>query len=232
VLIPARLVLACLALFAVAGCDTTALEVAEDLQTYDVPGAVTALELAGGSGSVEVAAVDGPLRVRERRVYADVPPLTSHRVEGGTLFLLDRGCGKAAEAEGGCATHYSVEVPRGVAVTVKVRAAPVTVTGVAGALDITTDVGAIRGSGLAGTTKAVTSVGDVELRYAAVPPGVDVRNDVGDTRVFLPAAGAYRIDAQTAAGPVVNLPSAPRAKSAVTVRSSTGAITIAPADGP
>jgi hypothetical protein len=229
VLIPARLVLACVALFAVAGCDTSALEVAEDLTTYDVSGAVTALELAGGSGSVEVTAVDGPPRVRERHVYADLPPLTSHRVEGGILYLLDRGCGKAADAEGGCATHYRVEVPRDVAVTVKVRAAPVTVTGVAGPLDITTDVGAIKGSGLAGRTKVVTSVGDVELRYAAVPPAVTATNDVGATRLFLPARGTYRIDAKTAAGPVVDLPSDPRAKATVTVRSETGAITVGPA---
>lgn len=226
-LTPARWLPAVLVLV-LAGCDTTALEVAEDLTTYDISGTVTALELTGGSGSVEVAAVDGPLRVRERHVYADLPPLTSHRVEGGTLYLLDRGCGKAADAEGQCATHYRVEVPRTLAVTVKVRTAPVTVTGVTGALDITTDVGAINGSGLAGTTKATTSVGDVELRYAAVPPAVDVTNDVGATRVFLPAQGAYRIDAKTAA-PVLNLPSSPGAKSAITLRSTTGAIEVAPA---
>jgi hypothetical protein len=218
-----------LAVLAVAGCDTSAFEEAEDLTTYDVPGAVTKVELTGGSGSVEVVAVDGPPRVQERRVYADIPPLTSHRVEGGTLYLLDRGCGKAADAEGRCATHYRVELPRTVAVTVKVRTAPVTVTGVAGTLDVTTDVGAIKGSGLAGPTKATTSVGDVELRYAAVPPAVAVTNDVGATRVFLPRQGTYRIDAKTAAGAVVNLPSSPDAKNAVTLRSNTGEVTVDPA---
>lgn len=213
----------------VAGCDTTALEVAEDQTTYDVQGAVTKLDLTGGSGSVEVTAGDGPLRVEERHVYADLPPLTSHRVEGGTLYLLDRGCGKAADAEGPCATHYRVEVPRALAVTVKVRTAPVTVTGLTGTLDITTDVGEIKGSGLAGSTKATTSVGDVELRYAVAPPAVDVTNDVGATRVFLPAQGAYRIDAKTAAGPTVDLPSRPDARNTVTLRSTSGAITVAPA---
>jgi hypothetical protein len=225
VLTPARWLLAVSLL---AGCDTSALEVAEDLRSYDVPGTVTALELTGGSGSVEIVAVDGPARVRERHVYADLPPLTSHRVEGATLHLLDRGCGKAADAGGQCATHYRVEVPRTLAVTVKVRTAPVTVTGVAGALDLTTDVGAIKGSGLAGKTKATTSVGDVELRYAATPPAVDVTNEVGATRVFLPAQGAYRIDARTAPGAVVNLPSRPDAKNRVTLRSDTGAITVSP----
>ncbi|MGN9912569.1 hypothetical protein ACTMTJ_34030 [Phytohabitans sp. LJ34] len=228
-LTPARWLLAALAAVALAGCDTTALKVAEDLKTYDVPATVTTVELTGGSGSVEVAAVDGPHRVRERHVYADLPPLTSHRVEGGTLFLVDQGCGKAADADGRCSTHYRIEVPRTLAVTVKVRTAPVTVTGMTGALDITTDVGAIRGTGLAGKTKATTSVGAVELRYAAAPPAVDVTNDVGATQVFLPAQGEYRIDAKTAAGPAVNLPSLPKAKSAITLRSSTGAITVAPA---
>lgn len=212
-----------------AGCDTAALEEAEDLTTYDVPATVTAVELAGRSGSVRVTATEGAPRVRERRVYGDVPPLTSHRVEGGTLHLLDQGCGKAADAEGRCATHYEVEIPRGVAVTVTVRAAPVTVTGVTGALDLTTDVGAITGTGLAGPTKARTSVGDVELRYAAAPRAIEVENDVGATRVYLPAGGAYRIDARSAAGPVVDLPSRPDAPSTVTVRSDTGAVTVAPA---
>lgn len=218
-----------LAVLLVAGCDTTSLKVAEDATTYEVGGAVTKVELTGGSGSVEIAAVDGPLRVREQHVYADLPPLTSHRVEGGTLHLLDRGCGKAADAGGQCATHYRVEVPRALAVTVKVRAAPVTVTGVTGTLDLTTDVGAINGSGLAGTTTVRTSVGDVELRYATAPPAVTVTNDVGATRLFLPSQGAYRIDAKTAAGPAVELPSRPDAKNTVTLRSTTGAITVTPA---
>lgn len=221
--------LAVIASLALAACDTSALETAEDLTAYDVPDAVTALDLVGRSGSVEVSVTGGPARVRERRVYADLPPLTSHRVEGGILYLLDRGCGKAADAGGQCATHYQVEVPRGVAVTVKVGAAPVTVTGVTGALDVTTDVGAIKGSGLAGPVRATTSVGDVELRFAAAPRTVEVRNDVGATRVFLPAGGAYRIDARSDAGPVVDLPSRADAPNAVTLRSSTGEITVGPA---
>jgi len=217
------------AVLVVAGCDTSALEEAEDLTSYDVAGSVTALDLIGGSGSVEITVADGPVRVRERRLYNGVPPLTSHRVEGGTLHLLDQGCGKAAEAEGQCETHYQVKVPRGLAVTVKVRTAAVTVTDLAGTLDVTTDVGAIKGSGLTGKTKATTSVGDVELRYTAAPPAVEVTNEVGATQVFLPVGGAYRIDAKTAAGPAVNLPSSPDAKSTVTLHSDTGAITVAPA---
>ena len=208
------------AVLVVAGCDTSALEEAEDLTSYDVAGSVTALDLIGGSGSVEITVADGPVRVRERRLYNGVPPLTSHRVEGGTLHLLDQGCGKAAEAEGQCETHYQVKVPRGLAVTV---------TDLAGTLDVTTDVGAIKGSGLTGKTKATTSVGDVELRYTAAPPAVEVTNEVGATQVFLPVGGAYRIDAKTAAGPAVNLPSSPDAKSTVTLHSDTGAITVAPA---
>jgi hypothetical protein len=229
VLNPAKAARWILAVLVVAGCDTTALKVAEDAETYDVTGAVTKVELTGGSGSVEIVAVDGQLRVRERHVYGDVPPLTSHRVEGGILYLLDRGCGKAADADGQCATHYRVEVPPALALTVKVRTAPVAVTGVTGALDLSTDVGPIKGSGLAGKTDVTTSVGDVELRYATAPPAVSVTNDVGDTRLFLPSQGAYRIDARTAAGPVVDLPSRPDAKSTVTLRSDTGAIMVAPA---
>jgi hypothetical protein len=229
VLNPAKAAAWLLAVLAVAGCDTSALEEAEDLTTYDAPGAVTTVELTGGSGSVEIVAGDGPPRVQERRVYADIPPLTSHRVEGGTLYLLDRGCGKAADAERRCATHYRIQLPRTVAVTVKVRTAPVTVTGVTGTLDLTTDVGAIKGSGLAGATKATTSVGDVELRYAAVPPAVDVTNDVGATRVFLPPQGTYRIDAKTDAAAVVNLPSNADARSTVKVHSNTGEVTVGPA---
>jgi len=228
---PSRKGIALLTLVAAigAGCDTSALKEAEAEAAYEVSGTVTAVDVAGRSGSVEVVAVDGPLRVRERHVYTSVPPLTSHRVEGGTLHLLDRGCGKQADAAGPCATHYRVEVPRAVAVTVKVGTAPVTVTGVTGALDLTTEVGAINGSDLAGATKATTSVGDVELRYAAPPSTVDVTNDVGATRLFLPAAGRYRFQTQTSASAVVDLPSRPDAPNAVTVRSSTGEVTIGPA---
>lgn len=221
--------MAVLVTLALAACDTSALETVEDLKAYDVPAGVTALDLAGWAGSVEVSATEGAPRVRERRVYADVPPLTSHRVEGGTLRLVDRGCGKAADADGACETHYQIEVPAGLAVTVKVGTAPVTVTGLAGALDVTTDVGAVKGSGLAGPVKATSSVGDVELRFAAAPRAVEVRNEVGATRVYLPASGAYKIEAQSDAAPTVGLPSRPDAPCAVTLRSTTGEITVAAA---
>ncbi|GAA4673185.1 hypothetical protein [Phytohabitans rumicis] len=217
------LVLAC------AGCDTSPLRDAEDLTRYAVPGTVTALDLRGGSGAVEIVAVEGPLRVQERRLYADLPPLTSHRVEDGTLYLVDRGCGKKADAAGQCETHYRVEAPPGIAVTVQVGTAPVTLTGITGPVQVTTEVGAITGSGMAGATKASTSVGDIELRYAAPPSAVDVTNDVGATRVYLPAAGAYRIEAKTDAGAVVDLPSRPDAANKITVRASTGEITVGPA---
>src|SRR5687768_961049 len=87
------------------GCDTADLELTEDLTRYDAPEAVTALDVRGRAGTVEIVAAEGPVRVEEKRVYADLPPLTSHRVDGGTLRLLDQGCGAKADAGGDCATH-------------------------------------------------------------------------------------------------------------------------------
>jgi hypothetical protein len=214
-------------LFAAAACGVADIDTSAEEDRYDVPGTVTALDVRAGAGSVTVVATDGPVRVRETRRYSDKPPRTSHRTEGGTLFLADDGCDGKRRFNFRCETDYRIEVPAGVTVTLKADASEITLTGITGALDISTDVGAIKGTGLAGATKARTNVGDVDLRYATVPASVDTSNDVGSTEVYLPSSGSYRFDVDVELGDQsIDLPTSPGAKTLVTMRGNVGDVSV------
>lgn len=219
--------LAGVTLFAVAACGVADIDSSEEEDRYGVPGTVTAIDLRADAGAVTIVATNGPVQVREIRRYSDKPPRTSHRTEGGTLFLVDDGCEGKRRFNFTCETEYRIEVPAGVAVTLEADAADVTLTGITGALDIRTDVGAIKGTGLAGATKAYTNVGDLDLRYAAVPASVDTSNDVGSTAVYLPASGSYRFDVDVELGDQeVGLPTSPDAKTLVTMRGNVGDVSV------
>jgi hypothetical protein len=127
-------------------------------------------------------------------------PKTSHRTDGGTLYLVDEGCDTQIRIRKTCETDYRVEAPAGVSLKIDVDAAPVTITGITGALDVTTDIGAINGTGLAGATRVSTEVGDVDLRFGAAPASLDATNDVGSTTIYLPSAAAYRFEVKVDIG--------------------------------
>ncbi|MEJ3745499.1 hypothetical protein WEI85_19680 [Actinomycetes bacterium KLBMP 9797] len=214
-------------LLAAAACGVVDTDTSEKEDRYGVPGTVTALDVRTDAGSVTIVATDGPVQVRELHRYSGEPPRTSHRTDGGTLFLAADGCGGKRPFNFVCETEYRIEVPAAVTVTVAADAAAVTLTGVTGALDITTDVGEIKGSGLAGMTKARTNVGDVELRYATVPARVDTANDVGTTKVYLPLSGSYRFDVDVELGNQdIDLPTSPEAKTLVTMRGNVGDVAV------
>ncbi|MEH1125868.1 DUF4097 family beta strand repeat-containing protein [Micromonospora sp. CPCC 206061] len=219
--------LAGVTLLAAAACGVADIDTSAEEDRYGVPGTVTALDVRANAGSVTIVATDGPVQVRETRRYSDEPPRTSHRTEGGTLYLVDDGCDGKRRFNFKCETDYRVEVPAGVTVALKADASEVTITGITGALDIATDVGAIKGTGLAGKTKAYTNVGDVDLRFATVPASVDTSNDVGSTAVYLPSTGSYRFDVDVELGDQnIDLPTSPDARTLVTMRGNVGDVSV------
>jgi len=219
--------LATAALLAFAGCGLVDGEKSTTTEAYDVEGDIKTIDLKGQAGAVELVAAEGGIRVTERREYSSTAPKTSHRSEGGTLYLVDKGCDTQLRIRRACETTYRIEAPAGVAVKIQVDAAPVTITGITGPLDVTTDVGAIKGTGLGGATRIRTDVGDVDLRYGAAPASLDATNDVGSTTVYLPSAATYRFEVKVDVGDTtIDLPSRPDADHRIKLTADVGDITV------
>lgn len=209
-----------------AGCGLTG-ESSSTSESYDVSGDIRTINLHAQAGTVEVVAVASGVRVTERREYSGAAPKTSHRTENGTLYLADDGCDTQLRFRKDCDTHYRVEAPAGVTLKIESNAAPVTITGMTGALDITTNVGGITGTGLAGETQIRSNVGDLDLRYGSAPARVDATNDVGSTTLHLPSAATYRFEVKVDVGATtIDLPNKPEADHRVKVTSNVGDITV------
>ncbi|AEV81915.1 hypothetical protein ACWT_0900 [Actinoplanes sp. SE50] len=165
------------ALFA-AGCDPKASGSDQSADnTYDISDKVSTLSLSGRGGNVTLTASDGAsVKVSEELKYDDAKPKTSHSVDGGTLNLVDSGCGKD-----NCHVDYRIELPAGTVVKIK------------------TDGGDITGSGLGADATVNTNGGNIDLSYATPAPLVDVTSSGGDVKVKVPA-GPYEVDASTDGG--------------------------------
>ncbi|MEU3916156.1 DUF4097 family beta strand repeat-containing protein [Streptomyces sp. NPDC029721] len=202
--------------------------------------AVTAVELTGvRSGDVEVVPGVGP-GVAVRRVVhyrGGTAPTPGQRVSGGVLKFSD-GC------EDDCWIDYRLEVPAAARVRVESSSGDVVVKGVAGA-DLTTSSGDVRAEGITGPVKVRTasgritatglegaeaelraSSGDVEAGFVKAPASVSVTTSSGDVGLKAPQ-GSYKVSADTASGTRrVSLNDVPDARSGITVRTSSGDITV------
>ncbi|MFD8143581.1 DUF4097 family beta strand repeat-containing protein [Streptomyces sp. NPDC059708] len=202
--------------------------------------AVTAVELTDvRSGDVEVVPGSGP-GVAVRRVVhyrGDTVPTPGQRVAGGVLTFSD-GC------EDDCWIDYRLEVPAAARVRVESSSGDITVKGVARA-DLTASSGDLRAEGITGPVKARTSSGritatglegaeaefrassgDVGAQFAKVPSSVSVTTSSGDVVLKAPQ-GPYKVSADTASGTRrISLNDGPDARSNITVRTSSGDITV------
>ncbi|MEV7542451.1 DUF4097 family beta strand repeat-containing protein [Streptomyces sp. NPDC089915] len=202
--------------------------------------AVTAVELTDvRSGDVEVVPGSGP-GVAVRRVVhyrGDTVPTPGQRVSGGVLTFSD-GC------EDDCWIDYRLEVPAAARVRVESSSGDITVKGVARA-DLTASSGDVRAEGITGPVKARTSSGritatglegaeaefrassgDVGAEFAKAPSSVSVTTSSGDVGLKAPQ-GPYKLSTDTSSGTRrISLNDSPDARSAITVRTSSGDITV------
>ncbi|MEU5161444.1 DUF4097 family beta strand repeat-containing protein [Streptomyces sp. NPDC020875] len=137
------------------------------------------------------------------------------RMEDGRLTLRT-GCGGV----GNCEARHTVEVPRGVALTVKSDNGKVTASGFTGKLDLSTDNGDVVVRDTTGELRLSSDNGNVRAE------GVSARKiwadtDNGDLKVRMKGA-ADQLEASSDNGDVVVELAADRAPYAVTARSDNG----------
>ncbi|MFF2651986.1 DUF4097 family beta strand repeat-containing protein [Streptomyces sp. NPDC058045] len=182
------------------------------------------------------------------RVVVGGSPEASWSVRGNTLRLRVKCRGFMAD----CATRHRVEVPSGVAVTVRDGDGPVSARGFRSALDVEsgdgaikvedssgpltlrTSDGSVRASGIrSASVRVSTGDGSVRLSLVSVPDRVEARTGDGSARVALPradGAGAevgYRVRTSTGDGSVdVGVRRDDRSRHRVDVRTGDGRITV------
>jgi Toastrack DUF4097 len=195
-------------------------------ETFAVAEPVQKLVVAAHTGDVNVIATDGDrVIVRRTTHWVTSEPRPTKTVSGGVLRLADDCAGFTPLR---CESGYRIEVPRGLAVEVRVDSGDVDVRGVSGAVDLHSDSGDVSGHGLAGARlRATSDSGDVRLGLVSSPASVQAQSDSGDVDLQLPH-GEYALDAHTDSGDtsVHGIVRYDRAANAVKAQSDSGDVTV------
>lgn len=183
---------------------------------------VQALHIDNPAGQVAIHAGDtgGSVVVhRDIDYHSDQPPTPGQSVTAGVLNLT-ANCGD-------CGIAYDVTVPAALAVTVIDDGGEVTVSGIAGAIDVTDSAGHVEGRALrAPTVHVQASAGAVNLTFATPPDDVTAHSNAGEVTVAVPD-GTYSVDASTKAGArTVNITNDPAATRHLKVSSNAGAVSV------
>jgi hypothetical protein len=188
-------------------------------QSYEVTEPITALVIDAQAARVIVEAGAGPVTVTEIHRYDDARPTTAHQVDGQTLTLTETGCGGDDNVR--CDVEYRVRVP---------GATSADITAAAGDVSVTTQAGAIEGSGLSGDEVVVTTkAGAATLEFAEAPSMVRATTDLGAIELKMPGDRAYAVDVGTTVGASkVSVQRDDASAHRIEVKTQVGAVSIAP----
>lgn len=190
----------------------------KDSTTLTQPGRVRSVEIDVEVGRVELVPGGGEEAVitRTRRYLIGAPTAQESLVQG--VLRIEARCGALIAA--GCSVDYRVEAPAGVPVRIRTERGAVSVSDMAGMVEVDAGAGNVRFTRTRGPLKVDTSAGHVEgvdivaqfldittgagrIRLAvAEPPGrLGLKTGAGNIDVSLPATeGGYRVAADAGAG--------------------------------
>jgi hypothetical protein len=210
------------------GCGLVALADKEFRDERTLAGAISAVTITGGSGSVTISgSSDDSIHVKRHVRYKDNKPGATDSVQGNTL-TLDTDCGQV------CSVDYEVTAPRGLRVggrngsgdlilsdiatasveigsgNIEIRRASGDVTATTGSGDVDladvggsvtgrTGSGNVRLAGVAGATTVETVSGDID---ASGLRGPRTNAHTGSGNATLALAAAQDVDAETGSGNV------------------------------
>ncbi|MFE7117836.1 DUF4097 family beta strand repeat-containing protein [Streptomyces sp. NPDC057654] len=227
---------------AVAGCGEDASDAEPEHKSFSLSG--KALTVDSDNSKVEV--VTGAKDAKDVKVTRWFKGKSiggsaeaSWEVNGDTLKLRIHCSGISAT----CSAKHKVEVPAGIAVTVKsdngpvkaegirtplhltAKSGPITVRDAAGPLDISTTNGAVKATGIASSqVRTETSNGPVHLALTRTPDRLDVATTNGAVDVEVPHS-PYKVDVRTKNGTQsVDIPRDDASKHAVSVRTDNGPV--------
>jgi hypothetical protein len=208
---------------ALPSCQVTAPGQCQQARTYIVGSPLHALAVTDRVGQVTITGDDrSTVSVTEHVTYGGPAPDMRSTVSGGTL-LLGYSCRSA-----NCGVAYDIQVPRWPAIGVTTGVGAVRLTSLAGPVQVTTGTGAIRGQDLSGSpAHFATSVGSVSAMFSAVPGRVTADVGTGSVALQMPASASYTVTANAGIGAVsVGVPRAASSGHVIQARTNVGSITV------
>jgi hypothetical protein len=228
------LAVAAVSVTALSACDVAFASTFEDDPA--LKGKITSVQLDDiGSGRVTIRGGAAKATMHRKVKYrGDKPKGITHRIENGVLKL--RGCGSH------CSVGYTIDLPAGLPVTGKTSSGSINLSHV-GAVNVSTDSGAIRLEDVNGPVKARTSDGEIEGRglkgggidaktsngqirlTPSVPQDVHAKTSDGDITVTVPG-GTYRVTTHTGDGDrKIGVPNVPSGRYRLDLSTGNGDIT-------
>jgi DUF4097 and DUF4098 domain-containing protein YvlB len=166
--------------------------------SYRVIGSLSALELDVGDAAVDISGGSGSVEVRRTDEYAFGRPPTERRTVEASTLRISSHC--PDNVVGTCRTSYRIAVPDNVRLAVRTSTGRVHVAGFTGSARIATGAGPIAVDGFCGfLLTATSSSGDVRAGAECSPDRLELRSVSGNVHAVVPT-GRYRVDANSDAG--------------------------------
>jgi hypothetical protein len=182
---------------------------------------VSSLVVTDGTGAVTVTAGDSTsVSISAQVTYSGTRPQISRHIVGRTL-TVGYSCGD-------CGVAFRITVPHRMNVAVNVGTGQITLTGLAGDLDIQAGVGTINGTGLsAAAARFDAGTGQVDVAFTEAPRQVTAMSNTGAVSIRAPSSVPYRVAATSQLGSVnVALPQSASASHVITATSEIGSVTV------
>jgi hypothetical protein len=195
-------------------------------KTFTIDSRVTSVIIDGGSGSVDVTAVNrSTIAVSQHASYSTTPPV-ARRVLRGTTLTLSYTC----PVELTCAVTYEVLVPRGVAVRVSAGAGAITLTSLSGSVTAQTSAGPITAVDLRSAVVSLKSdAGGIIATCSVAPLSLHASTNLGAITLTVPGTVAYKISTRTFVGTsTITVRRSATSRHTITTSSDVGSVSISP----
>ncbi|HYH50055.1 MAG TPA: DUF4097 family beta strand repeat-containing protein [Acidimicrobiia bacterium] len=216
--------------------------------TYGFRGKSVSIDLTVGEVQILPSQNDDEISVRRRVTYGLRAPVLEERIDGDTFRISDGDC--AMPVWGVCHVKWLVLVPPHLPVAVTTHTGGITVRGLAGPVNLTSESGDVKARTLSGQAVqllshegsvsgtdirsshvvATSTSGDISLTFRTAPKLVRGHTGTGSVEVILPEGDeAYKVTARVAEGQgktITGVKQDDNANRNINVRSDTGEIRV------
>jgi len=160
--------------------------------TYAVSAPVSTLVVSSGVGAVTITGSQrSTVSVTEQIQFSARPPAMTRTLAGKTLTL-----GYRCPDESMCSASYDIQVPRGVAVRVSSGVGEIRLSSLAGTVTAKSGTGLISAAGLTSRTASfTTNLGEINAVFATPPTTVHVTTNLGAINLRVPGTVSYHVNA-------------------------------------
>jgi hypothetical protein len=231
---------------ALVAVNAMARQTVNEKHVYGFKGKAVSMELTVGEVAIVPSTVEDQLTVTRRLTYGLRRPFVEERIDGETFRIRDGDC--AMPLETACHVRWLVQVPSKLHLTIATTTGNITVSpGMTGAVNLTSNSGAVKARGLAGPVVqllshkglvsgiglrsthvvATSDTGNISLTFREPPKFVLGKTKTGSVEVVLPDGDeSYKIAAK--AGGIRTIPDRQdeNASRKITVESQEGNVTV------